>query len=82
MPRLTPEQIEGLAHHALVSCGATNANAAPVARAIRRAEMDEPGQLGLAFLPVYLTHLRSGRVDGTATPMRTLTSSASCVLIR
>jgi (2R)-3-sulfolactate dehydrogenase (NADP+) len=71
MPRLTPEGIEDLARHALVACGATDANAAPVARAIRRAEMDGLGQLGLRFLPVYLTHLRSGRVDGQAVPVVT-----------
>lgn len=71
MPRLTPEEIEDLARHALASCGATQANAAPAARAIRRAETDGLGQLGLRFLPVYLTHLRSGRVDGNAVPVIT-----------
>jgi (2R)-3-sulfolactate dehydrogenase (NADP+) len=75
MPRLTPEEIEDLARDALVSCGATEVNAAPVARAIRRAETDGLGQLGLRFLPVYLTHLRSERVDGTAVPIVTRTAA-------
>jgi (2R)-3-sulfolactate dehydrogenase (NADP+) len=69
MTRKTLEQIESLAFKALVACGASPANAGPVARSVRRAEADAIGAVGLGYLPIYLSHLRSGKVDGRAIPV-------------
>jgi hypothetical protein len=64
MPRLSLNEIEDLALTALVRHGATEANARPVARSIRRAEADGLRSVGLGYLPTYLSHLPTGKVDG------------------
>ncbi len=68
MTRLDLDAIERLAAAALRAAGAGEAAAAPVAAAIRRAEADGIGSVGLGYLPTYLAHLRSGKVDGRAEP--------------
>ncbi|RFB79600.1 Ldh family oxidoreductase [Methylovirgula sp. 4M-Z18] len=57
-----------MARDALVKSGASTAIAASVARSIRAAEADGFSGIGLGFLPVFLSHLKSGRVNGTAVP--------------
>jgi (2R)-3-sulfolactate dehydrogenase (NADP+) len=72
--------IEALAREALLRDGATEAQAQPVARSIRRAEADDIRGVGLGYLPTYLAHLRSAKVDGRATP-RCTTPRPATVLV-
>ncbi|MSP88507.1 MAG: Ldh family oxidoreductase [Alphaproteobacteria bacterium] len=67
MPRLTLDQIDARAFAALTRAGAADHQAGPVARSVRLAEADDIRSVGLGYLPTYLAHLRSGRVDGKAT---------------
>lgn len=62
------DDIERLALAALTRAGALPHQAVPVARSIRRAEADAIRSVGLGYLPTYLRHLRSGKVDGAAQP--------------
>jgi (2R)-3-sulfolactate dehydrogenase (NADP+) len=68
MARLQLDAIEDLAWNALRRCGASDGNARSVARSIRRAEADGIRSVGLGYLPTYLSHLPTGKVDGCATP--------------
>lgn len=65
------DALEEMAARLLVAAGAADAVAASVARSIRRAEADGISAVGLGYLPTYLGHLRSGRVDGQALPILT-----------
>ena len=79
MPRLTLDRIEALVFDALTRAGAAAHQARPVAVSVRQAEADAIRPVGLGYLPVYLAHLRSGKVDGKATP---LVSKATPAVIR
>jgi (2R)-3-sulfolactate dehydrogenase (NADP+) len=68
MIRLSPDEIEHLTLAALRAHGAAEAAARSVARSVRRAEEDGIRAVGLGYLPIYLAHLRSGKVDGGARP--------------
>jgi len=68
MTLLTLDEIETLTFAALTRAGASGHQAHPVARSIRRAEADDIRPVGLGFLPLYLAHLKSGKVDGKASP--------------
>ena len=68
MPRLTLPEIEDLALAALSRHGAGDASARSVAISIRRAEADGIRSVGLGYLPTYLSHLPTGKVDGKAVP--------------
>lgn len=65
---MTLDEVEALAVRALAQAGASPAQAAPVARSIRRAEADGVRSHGLLYLSVYALHLRCGKVDGQAVP--------------
>jgi (2R)-3-sulfolactate dehydrogenase (NADP+) len=69
MRRLTLEAVETLATDLLVEKGADPGIARSVARSIRRAEADDIRPVGLGYLPVYLNHLPTGKVDGRAVPV-------------
>lgn len=75
--RVTLDDVERLAHEALIKAGAAEHQARPVARSIRRAEADDMRSVGLGFLPLYLAHLRSGRVNGAAVPTARLSRPAA-----
>jgi (2R)-3-sulfolactate dehydrogenase (NADP+) len=79
MTRLSLDEIEALASTALAKAGAAKHQAGPVARSIRRAEADGIGLVGLGYLPTYLMHLRSGKVDGKAKPSVRTTRPAAIV---
>jgi (2R)-3-sulfolactate dehydrogenase (NADP+) len=79
MPRLALDEIEAIAFAALAKAGAAAHQARPVARSIRRAEADDISPVGLGYLPTYLAHLRSGKVDGTAMPTVRAARPASVV---
>lgn len=69
MPVLDLDEIEFIARNALVACGASGEAARSVARSVRRAEADGLRQVGLGYLPTYLSHLPTGKVDGRAVPL-------------
>lgn len=77
MTTLSLDRVEALAFDALIACGATPDNAAPVARSVRRAEADDIGSVGTGYLPAYLAHLKSGKVDGRAAPVVTQPRAAT-----
>lgn len=68
MPHLSLAAIEALARDALAARGALPHQAGPVAAAIARSEADGLPSVGLGYLPTYLAHLRTRRVDGAAVP--------------
>ena len=61
--------IERLAHAALAAHGASEAQEAPLARAVAAAERDGIASHGLAYLPTYCEHLDVGKVLGRAEPL-------------
>jgi (2R)-3-sulfolactate dehydrogenase (NADP+) len=66
--RLTLDEIEALAHDALLAAGAQETAAASVARSTRAAERDGIRSHGLLYIPIYAEHLRCGKVDAAAVP--------------
>lgn len=69
MPILTLEDVEALAHRALTGSGASAAQADPTARSMRDAEAEGLRNIGLGYLPTYCSHLRCGKVHGSAVPV-------------
>ncbi len=68
-PVLTLDEIEDLAHRALIAAGTSDANARPPARATAATEADGLASHGLAHIPTYCEHVRCGKVDGQAQPV-------------
>ncbi|WP_374643690.1 Ldh family oxidoreductase [Tabrizicola sp.] len=66
--RVTPAEIERAVGAALIAHGATEANAAPVASAIARAEAGGNRVCGLFYAPVFCEQMQLGKVDGRAVP--------------
>jgi (2R)-3-sulfolactate dehydrogenase (NADP+) len=66
MPRLSADELTGLAQRALERAGAGTAMAAATARALVMAETQGLTSHGLSRAPQYAAHLRRGRVDGSA----------------
>lgn len=66
--RMSLGEIEQLARQVLVAAGTRPDNAAPLAHAIMEAERDGIASHGLLYLPVYVEHVRCGKVDGQARP--------------
>lgn len=64
-------EVETLAREALQRAGAAPHQAGPVARSIRLAERDGIRSHGLMYLPIYVEHLRCGKVRGEAVPRPT-----------
>lgn len=60
--------LEETACAALLAHGARAVNAAPVARAIARAEAEGNAVCGLFYLPHFCAQLASGKIDGAAVP--------------
>ena len=69
--RISVDEVEALALKALVKAGATESNAAPLARAIAAAERDGIASHGLMYLATYCEHVACGKVDGQAEPRLT-----------
>lgn len=68
MPRLTLDEIHAIAHAALTRCGASGLQADATSRSMRDAEAEGLRNIGLAYLPVYCSHLLCGKVVGDAVP--------------
>lgn len=69
---LRVEEIEALAHRALVSAGTVESNAASLARSVAATERDGIASHGLAYVPTYCLHVDCGKVDGAAEPELTV----------
>ncbi|MEM1317471.1 MAG: Ldh family oxidoreductase, partial [Pseudomonadota bacterium] len=68
MAQMTLDDIETLAAAALMGAGASETNAAAVARSTRMAERDGVRSHGLMYMPIYAEHVQCGKVDGKAEP--------------
>ena len=66
---LTLSEIESLAKDTLVANGCDEANASAIANTIVRAERDGSASHGLFRLPGYVKSMRSGKVNGKASPV-------------
>lgn len=66
---MTLDAVEHLCLRALTTAGASEANAAAVARSTMLAERDGIRSHGLFYVPIYAEHVRCGKVDGTARPV-------------
>jgi (2R)-3-sulfolactate dehydrogenase (NADP+) len=65
---LTAAEIEDLARRSLLDAGASQAAAGSLAAAIAAAEAEGMASHGLAYLPIYCSHLRCGKVVADAVP--------------
>lgn len=68
MARLTLEQIYKLSYDALTRCGASHLQADVGAQSVVDAEAEGIRNVGLGYLPLYLGHLRCGKLAGSAEP--------------
>ena len=66
---LTLDQVYDLALNTLKEAGASEANAASVAKSTWRAERDGIRSHGLMYVPIYAEHVRCGKVVGEAVPV-------------
>ncbi|AMS44453.1 Ldh family oxidoreductase (plasmid) [Aminobacter sp. NyZ550] len=65
---MTLAAVEQLCLRALTAAGASEDNAAAVARSTMLAERDGIRSHGLLYVPIYADHVRCGKVDGKARP--------------
>ncbi len=65
---LSLSEIEDLAFRALTAVGTTPQNARPLAQATATTEADGVASHGLAYIPIYASHVQCGKVDGLAQP--------------
>ena len=75
--RMSLAEVYQLVMDLLINCGASEQNAAPVAKSIMQAEADLIRNIGLGYLPKYLEHLKCGKVDGKAIPVVTQTAPSA-----
>ena len=80
MPLMTLQAIESLCYDALLSVGASDAQAAVVAEEIADAEAEGIRNVGLGYMHLYLKHLRCGKVKAGAQPTIVKTSAAATVI--
>lgn len=66
---LSLDQVEDIACQCLVACGASDVQAAALARSIRDAEAEGTRGIGLGYLPWYCGHLQVGKIAGHAQPV-------------
>ena len=66
---LTLEEIEQLAKATMLANGCDEANAAAIADTVTRAERDGSASHGLFRLPGYVKSIKSGKVNGSASPV-------------
>lgn len=78
--KLTLKQAYELTLAALVASGASEANASPVAQSIEDAEVEGIRNVGLGYLPHYCEHLRCGKVDGKAVPVKRRSAPAAILV--
>ncbi|MGR3713392.1 MAG: Ldh family oxidoreductase [Shimia sp.] len=66
---LSLAEIEDISLRALTAAGTTKANAQALAVATAATEADGIASHGLAYIPIYCSHVTCGKVDGQATPV-------------
>ncbi|RAI01691.1 sulfolactate dehydrogenase [Acuticoccus sediminis] len=66
--RMSVAEIEEFAAGMLQAAGTSPDNAAPLAKAIAAAEREGIASHGLMYLPIYMEHVKCGKVSGTAVP--------------
>lgn len=75
--RMSLDEVYRFVMELMINCGASEENAAPVAKSIELAEADLIRNIGLGYLPKYLEHLKCGKVDGKAVPEVTQTAPSA-----
>jgi len=80
MAKLTLQEIKTLCYNRLRDCGASDQQADIVALEVMDAEAEGIRNVGLGYLPLYLNHLRCGKVIGDAEP-QIVKQSASAVIV-
>ena len=80
MARITMEEARGLVASALQAAGANEPMAQATARALVLAEAQGLASHGLSRVPQYSTHLRNGRVNGSAVPTVTKRKGAASIV--
>jgi len=74
---MTLAEIEDMTKLALMGAGASETNAASVAKSTWRAERDGVRSHGLMYVPIYAEHVQCGKVDGHAVPAVSKPKSAA-----
>lgn len=69
MPKLSISELENLANQALSHAGASQPAALITAKALVKAESQGLASHGLSRVPQYVSHLKSGRVNGLVEPV-------------
>lgn len=77
---VAPAALEALALAALKRAGASDAMAVAAARCLVAADMQGLGTHGVARIPTYCAHLRSGRARGDAVPAIAREKNAACLI--
>lgn len=80
MSRIALADLSALATRALVASGASPSMALAAARTLVDADAQGLGTHGVARLSVYCDHLRTGRVDGAASPRIAREKGATCLV--
>jgi (2R)-3-sulfolactate dehydrogenase (NADP+) len=80
MLRLTVAALEKLAVDALRAAGASRSMAASAARCLTAADAQGLRTHGVARIPTYAAHLKSGRARGEAVPRIAAEKAASCLV--
>ena len=80
MPRLSINELTGLATHALQNAGASPAMAAATARALVVAEAAGLAGHGLSRVALYAQHVREGRAAGATEPRIVHEKGAACLI--
>ena len=69
MPSVPLEILRELAHDTLIQAGAIRSSASETADALVYADASGLASHGVSRIPLYVAHLRNGRVDGVALPI-------------
>ena len=80
MPRLSIETLTVLAEAALRAAGASDAQAGAAAKCLVAADAQGLATHGVARVPTYCAHLKSGRAKGDAVPRVIRDSGAACLV--
>lgn len=80
MARIALEELQALAQRSLEAAGAHAAAARATADALVAADAEGLASHGVSRLPQYASHLRIGRVDGTAVPKVVAQKGGACLV--
>ncbi|HYH42028.1 MAG TPA: Ldh family oxidoreductase [Burkholderiales bacterium] len=80
MPRITIEDLTALATAALCASGASESQASAAAKNLVAADAQGLATHGVARIPTYCSHLKSGRTKGDVVPRIVRDSGAACLI--